>query len=68
LPDAEPKGIDLAQLGSRVRPGFSTEDMPWLRGLVEGLQHDGLAVIAEESVPYDEASPSANRTERVRLP
>ena len=66
LPEHDESGIDLTQLGSRVREGFSEVDVPWLRGLVDGLQRDGLAVVAEDSPEYD-ADPTVTRT-RVRLP
>ena len=68
LPAHDQTGIDLTELGTRVREGFGETDLPWLRGLVDGLQRDGLAVVAEESPPYD-ANPSAEPTRtRVRLP
>jgi len=52
-------GIDLRDLGRRVREGFSDEDLPWLHGVVESLQRDGLAAGAEERAAY-----SADRDER----
>jgi A/G-specific adenine glycosylase len=60
-------GIGLTELGAHVREGFAPEDLPWLRGLVEGLQRDGLAVLSEESPPYD-AAESIDGSPRVRLP
>jgi len=67
LPQGDESGIALDHLGPRVRDDFSPQDLPWLRSLVEGLQQDGLAVIAEETPPYDTAPPAAPTT-RVRLP
>ena len=68
LPDHDQSGIDLAHLGPRVREGFSAKDLVWLRGLVDGLQRDGLAVVAEESPPYDAGQDSDLTRTRVRLP
>jgi A/G-specific adenine glycosylase len=34
--------LALAELGTRVKPGFRPEDTPWLLALLEGLQRDGL--------------------------
>ncbi|MBA3415324.1 MAG: A/G-specific adenine glycosylase [Chloroflexia bacterium] len=65
VPPATSTGIDLRQLGPRVREGFAETDVPWLRTVVDGLARDGLAVIAEERPPYDAADPGAAR---VRLP
>lgn len=65
---SDPRGIALEELGSRVRDGFTTADLPWLRSLVAGLQRDGLAVIAEESPPYVAGDDSAGADTRVRLP
>jgi A/G-specific adenine glycosylase len=68
LPEDEPEGIPLPELGLRVREGFTTENMPWLRELVEGLQRDGLALVAEDSPPYDADRESPATVPRVRLP
>jgi len=57
--------IDLVSLGARVRPDFRAEHLDWLRGVVAGLERDGLAVLAEEPAVYDAAEPGALR---VRLP
>jgi A/G-specific adenine glycosylase len=67
LPAGDMRGIELAELGSRVRKGYSAADLPWLRDLVSGLQRDGLAVVAEESPAYDAAEPGQSAA-RVRLP
>lgn len=64
LPSDREEGIDLGELGRRVRPGFGEGDLPWLRSVVDGLAADGLAVIAEETPGYDAGAASP----RVRLP
>ena len=68
LPMDEPVGIPLAELGARVREGFTSEELPWLRGLVDGLQRDGLALVAEDSPSYDADHGPADTGPRVRLP
>ena len=68
LPEDEPEGIPLPELGLRVREGFTSENMPWLRDLVDGLQRDGLALVAEDSPSYDADRESAATGPRVRLP
>jgi A/G-specific adenine glycosylase len=68
LPADEPEGIPLAELGSKVREGFTSENLPWLRNLVDGLQRDGLALVAEDSPSYDAESERAAIGPRVRLP
>ncbi len=65
---SDPRGIALEELGPRVRDGFSTADLPWLRSLVDGLQRDGLAVIAEETPLYDAGGNDVQADTRVRLP
>ena len=56
LPSTTESGIALTELGLKVQEGFTPEKIPWLRGLVEGLQRDGLAFIAEDSALYDAGS------------
>ena len=68
LPEHDQAGIALSELGAIIQEGFAQENIPWLRGIVEGLQRDGLAVIAEDSVPYDAAGESSGSGPRVRLP
>jgi len=68
LPEDESAGIPLAELGPRVRDGFTSENLPWLRDLVDGLQRDGLALVAEDSPSYDVEHESAATGSRVRLP
>jgi A/G-specific adenine glycosylase len=68
LPEGNPEGIALSQLGSMVRDEFDARHLPWLRGLVAGLERDGLAVIAESSPLYDGAADPEGTKTRVRLP
>jgi A/G-specific adenine glycosylase len=68
LPADEPAGLPLAELGPIVREGFTPENLPWLRELVESLQRDGLALVAEDSPPYDADHEDAATGPRVRLP
>jgi A/G-specific adenine glycosylase len=68
LPEDEPEGIPLDELGLRVREGFTSENLPWLRELVDGLRRDGLALLAEDSPTYDADRESAATSTRVRLP
>jgi A/G-specific adenine glycosylase len=68
LPADEPAGIPLTELGVRVREGFTSENLPWLRELVDGLQRDGLALVAEDSPPYDADYDNPATSPRVRLP
>jgi A/G-specific adenine glycosylase len=49
-------GLDLIELGRRVRDDFSDDHLPWLFRVVTGLQQDGLARVAEDDVPYDTAN------------
>jgi len=54
--DGKDEGVRLRDLGPKVRPAFTDADVPWLYGVVEGLQRDGLAhVIREEGTAYDPA-------------
>lgn len=55
-------GIPVAELGPMVKVGFEATDMSWLIELVEGLERDGLARVAEPEAGYDVGSI------RVRLP
>ena len=68
LPADEPAGIPLTDLGARVREGFTSENLPWLRELVDGLQRDGLALVAEDSPPYEADYDNPATSPRVRLP
>lgn len=68
LPEGGDEGIALSRLGGLVREDYSADDLPWLRSLVDGLQRDGLAVVAEDSPDYDVDGPGAGEKIRVRLP
>jgi A/G-specific adenine glycosylase len=68
LPEDEPEGIPLPELGLKVREGFTSENLPWLRELVDGLQRDGLVFVAEDSPSYDADRESTTTGARVRLP
>lgn len=47
------RGLRLSELGAGLRSDFSSgEHLPWIRGVVESLEKDGLAV-AEERPFYD---------------
>lgn len=68
---AESAGVHLRDLGGRLRPGFTDEDVPWIAGVVESLRKDGLAFIEEERSLYSAESvdPTADAGSRmVRLP
>lgn len=67
LPANDSEGVPLASLGPELREDFSEADLPWLAGLIQGLQRDGLAAIAEERPGYDEA-PELTLDSRIRLP
>lgn len=56
------QGIPLFDLGPMLRPAFREDDVPWLLEIVQGLERDGLAIIAEEEASYDVLKA------RVRLP
>jgi A/G-specific adenine glycosylase len=62
LRDRQDSGLTIAELGPLVRPTFVETDLPWLVDLVQGLERDGLAAIAEEPAPYDVSEL------RIRLP
>jgi A/G-specific adenine glycosylase len=61
----EGEGVALDEIGPLLRDDFSEEHMTWLVELVNGLERDGLAVVAEEEAPYDISDPA---TMKVRLP
>jgi A/G-specific adenine glycosylase len=46
--------LPLAELGPRVKPDYTPEDLPWLRGLAEALARDGLIVCDGEAVRLPE--------------
>lgn len=59
----EGEGLALAEIGPLLRDDFSDEHMTWLVELANGLERDGLAVIAEDETPY-----STDNGARLRLP
>jgi len=62
-------GIALSDLGPRVRDGFKADDLPWLHDVVQGLERDGLALVAETSPAYDAGSiDQPLGSQRVKLP
>jgi A/G-specific adenine glycosylase len=65
-PPDDQSGLDLHALGALVRDDFTTEHMPWLYEVVQGLSKDGLAIIAEDSPEYD-ASPTEPPPAKVRV-
>jgi A/G-specific adenine glycosylase len=69
LRDHTEASIAMAELGKRVRDGFTTDDLPWLYDVVQGLERDGLALVAEDSPAYDVGSSDRPiGSQRVRLP
>src|SRR6266705_4130782 len=42
--------LPLADLGSKIKPAFSNDDLPWLQKIVDGLVKDGLLDAAEDGV------------------
>src|SRR5207249_333153 len=47
LPDQRMK---LTELGPRIKPQFSDNDLPWLQTIVHGLAKDGLIDYTEDGV------------------
>lgn len=62
----EGEGVALAEIGPLLRNDFSEEHMQWLVELVNGLERDGLAKVAEDETPYDASDDPA--AIRIRLP
>ena len=70
----------MRELGEDLREDFGEEELPWLRGVVESLEKDGLArlwfaedlppAVAKERVAYgaDRPGGSAHAPVRVSLP
>lgn len=46
--------LSLGELGPMIRPSYTSADLPWLRGLVDGLARDGLAQVVAERVDAHE--------------
>lgn len=61
----EGEGMALAEMGHLLRDDFSDEHMAWLVEIANGLERDGLALIAEEKAPYDTSEPGELK---IRLP
>jgi len=53
LRDVSGNGISLTDLGPRIRDDFGDGDLPWLYDVVQGLQRDGLARVAETKPDYE---------------
>jgi A/G-specific adenine glycosylase len=80
LREAPGEGITLRELAERLREDLREEELPWLRGVVESLEKDGLArlwaakdypqAVAEERAAYgaDRPGDSTRAPMRVSLP
>jgi A/G-specific adenine glycosylase len=54
LPDDEPPAaLELRALGTKLRPDFSDEELPWIYEVVQSLRKDGLAAVNEDRPAYD---------------
>jgi len=42
--------VPLIDLGSKIKPAFCDDDLPWLQKIVNGLAKDGLINCTEEGV------------------
>jgi A/G-specific adenine glycosylase len=60
------ESLSLEDLGSLVKPEWTSGDLPWLRGIVMGLQRDGLARVDPPAARGSGAA--AAQPIRVRLP
>ncbi len=77
LREAPEEGIPLREPGEGLREGFSEEELPWLYGVVESLQKDGLArlwfakddplTVAEERAAYGADRPRGSTQVPVRV-
>ena len=65
--DPNGPGVTLRTLGSLVRADFTDGDLPWLKGVVAGLERDGLAKVAEDPIHYS-ANPDPLGSVKVQLP
>ncbi|HEY7036729.1 MAG TPA: A/G-specific adenine glycosylase [Thermomicrobiales bacterium] len=69
LRDHADDAIALTDLGPRVRDDFTPHHLPWLYDVVQGLERDGLALVAEDSTTYDTGQDTPLLgSQRVRLP
>ncbi len=60
------RGVTLTDLGRTLRIDFDDSHIPWLTGVVKGLERDGLAIIAEAEDSYD--ADSTNSAPLIHLP
>ena len=67
LPDDEPAALDLRELGTRLRPEFSDDELPWIYEVVESLRKDGLAAVNEDRPAYDAGGSSTLDPGEVRV-
>ena len=65
LRDHADGALPIDALGVMIKPGYTTDDLPWLTELVVALERDGLTAIAEEEPEYDAGG---SRPIRVSLP
>ena len=42
--------LSLLELGPKIKPTFTPEDLPWLQKIVNGLLRDGLLDVTEDGV------------------
>jgi A/G-specific adenine glycosylase len=42
--------LSLLELGPKIKPTFTAEDLPWLQKIVNGLHRDGLLDVTEDGV------------------
>lgn len=42
--------LTLAELGPRIRDGYTPDQLPWLRGIIAGLARDGLVRFIDDQV------------------
>jgi A/G-specific adenine glycosylase len=69
LRETSQENVPLRELGGSLREDFGDEDLPWLHGVVESLEKDGLVkispteswpqAIAEERAPYGNERPES---------
>jgi hypothetical protein len=80
LRETPEESVALHELGGSMREDFDEEDLPWLRGVVESLEKDGLVkispaedwpwAVAEERAAYGTVRPEGPpyATTRVSMP
>ncbi len=72
LRETPQENIPLHELGGSLREDFGDEDLPWLHGVVESLEKDGLVkisstedwsrAVAEERAAYGNERPEGHPT------